>query len=286
HQSESALLFNSGYSACFGVLSTIPQKGDTIIYDELSHACIKDGARLSHADKYSFKHNDLDDLNRKLSIGSGNKFVVVESIYSMDGDMAPLKDIVAVVQNYGAHLIIDEAHSTGIVGRRGAGLSVELGIEKDVFVRIHTFGKAMGVHGACVAASQLVRDYLINFCRPFIYTTALSPHSIVSIHQSYIYLQNHDGVQNDLKEKIRTFLTRIPSELNSIVSTSPIQAVLIPGNTNVKKVANGLQANGFDIRPILSPTVPLGKERLRISLHVHNSKTEILGMVDLLNQLI
>ncbi len=285
HRSESTLVFNSGYTACFGVLSTIPQKGDTILYDELSHACIKDGARLSVADQFSFRHNDLEDLERKILRSKGNCFVVIESVYSMDGDFAPLKEICRLAKKNKAEVIIDEAHSTGVFGLNGSGLVCELGLEKEVFIRIHTFGKAMGVHGACVASSQIVKDYLINFCRPFIYTTALSLHAVLSIEKAYKFLVANPYLQTNLRDKISLFKNKVNPILLQILSDSSIQAILISGNSVVKDAAKSLQSIGFDVRPILSPTVALGKERLRISLHAHNSEEEIISLANALNQL-
>jgi len=278
HLGEAALVFNSGYVACLGVLSTLPQKGDTILYDELSHVCLKEGARLSLANQFSFRHNDLDDLERRIKKAQGTLFIVVESIYSMDGDVAPLVDLVALAKKYGALLVVDEAHSTGIYGKSGAGLCVELGIEKDVFVRIHTFGKAIGAHGACVVGSAIVKHYLINFCRSFIYTTALSPHSLVTIKESYQYIGEHPALGTGLIDKIRFFDQKIG---NSLFLT-PIRPVVIPGNEQCRKTSLMLQRKGFDVRAILSPTVPTGKERLRISLHVHNSEEEIAELVQVL----
>lgn len=278
HQGESALVFNSGYVACLGVLSTLPQKGDTILYDELSHVCLKEGARLSIANHFSFRHNDLEDLERRLKKAEGTVFVVVESIYSMDGDCAPLAELVTLSNKYGALLVVDEAHSTGVYGKSGAGLCVELGIEKEIFVRIHTFGKAIGAHGSCVVGSSVVKQYLINFCRSFIYTTALSPHSLVAIQEAYRYLEENPQLSEVLLERIRLFDLSIGSALFE----SPIRPVLVPGNEACRKTSIMLQEKGFDVRAILSPTVPAGKERLRISLHAHNTTEEILEMTQIL----
>ncbi len=283
HHSEAALLFNSGYSANLAVLSSLPQKGDTIIYDELSHACLKDGARLSFADRFSFRHNDLEDLKKKLAKAKGNIFIVIESIYSMDGDSAPLKEIAELASQFDACVIVDEAHSTGIHGKNGAGLVVELGLQDKIGIRIHTYGKAMGCHGACVAAPQYIIDYLVNFARPFIYTTGLPLHSILTIESAYSYLEQHTELTSALKAKIALFRNNLSAELETVFSESPIQAVLVSGNDKVKQLAQKLKENGFDARPILSPTVKEGTERIRICLHSYNSDEEILGLVKLLN---
>jgi len=197
-KSEAALIFNSGYAANQAILSSVPQRGDTIFYDELAHACIKDGARLSMASRFSFHHNDLNDLERKIKKAKGKIFIAVESIYSMDGDQCPLAGLVTLSKKYNAFIILDEAHSTGVFGDEGNGLAVSGNFHEEIAMRIYTFGKAMGVHGACVAGSKKLINYLINFARPFIYTTALPLHAIVSIDCAFEFLKNHPGFQKEL----------------------------------------------------------------------------------------
>ena len=274
--SERTLLFNSGYIANLAVLSSLPQRGDTIIYDELAHACIKDGARLSLASRFSFKHNDLNDLEEKIKRSKGNIFIVVESIYSMDGDECPLEELTELTEKYNATLILDEAHSTGSHGENGSGLAVQKKLEDKIAVRVYTFGKAMGVHGACVAGDKTLINYLINFARPFIYTTAMPPHSLISIRCAFDFLQQNIDRQKMLQTNIKLFLDGIEkTRLNRVNSRSAIQNVIVPGNSEVKKLATFLQENGFDCRPILSPTVKEGSERIRICLHSFNSDEEI-----------
>jgi 8-amino-7-oxononanoate synthase len=181
HQSEAGLIFNSGYDANLGLFSSLPQRGDTVITDELIHASIIDGARLSYANRYTFKHNDLGSLEAKLKQAKGNCFVAVESVYSMDGDTPPLNEIAALTLKYDAHLIVDEAHAVGLYG---FGL-VATDLQKQVFARVVTFGKALGCHGAIVLGSNLLRQYLINFARSFIYTTAASFHQMASVKTAY-----------------------------------------------------------------------------------------------------
>lgn len=274
-KSEAALIFNSGYAANLSVLSSIPQKDDTILYDSLAHASLKDGARLSLARRYSFRHNDLEDLETKLKHSKGKIFVVVESIYSMDGDECPLPQIIALAEKYDATLILDEAHSTGVAGPKGAGLAVKHNLHEKIDIRIYTFGKGMGVHGACVAGADTLIRYLINFARPFIYTTALSQHQVASIHCAFAYLGSNMNLQAKLKNKIDLYLREAGSLANRTSSHSAIQTILCPGNENVRQLANALQEKGFDVRPILSPTVPKGTERLRICLHTFNTDEEI-----------
>lgn len=272
-RSEATLVFNSGYSANQALVSCVAGKGDTILYDQLSHVCLKEGAWLSKAKSFGFGHNDLEDLENKLSRAEGNVFVVTESVFSMDGDEAPLNEIIQLVKKFNAHLIVDEAHSTGTFGPGGAGYLLDKGLEKEVFARVYTFGKGMGVHGACVAGSNTLINYLINFGRTFIYTTSLPPHSVLAVEEAFKYLHDHEELHSQLKRKIALFKTHISS-----ISNTSIQPILIPGNTAVRKVANDLVESGFNVRPIVSPTVKEGTERLRICLHAFNEDKEIIEL--------
>ena len=281
HQSESALIFNSGYDANIGLLSCVPQKGDTILYDFLSHASIRDGIRLSQAQSFAFLHNNLADLERRLQQSLGNVFVVTESVFSMDGDTCPLPEIMALCQQYSAHLIIDEAHATGVIGNRGEGLVQHLNLQEKIFARVHTFGKACGCHGAVVLGSSVLRDYLINFARPFIYSTSLPPHAVAIIKKSYETFPLMMAERDHLQSLIQYFqIAQIKYE--KLLSATPIQVVIIEGNKEVKAVANLLQKNGLDVRPILYPTVSKGKERLRVVLHSFNTINEVEKLVQLL----
>jgi 8-amino-7-oxononanoate synthase len=274
HQAPAALIFNSGYDANLGVLSCIPQRGDTIVYDYLSHASLRDGIRLSFAQSFSFRHNDMTDLEKKLQQATGNVFVVTESVFSMDGDMAPLQEMVTLCQQYKAHLIVDEAHATGVVGDKGEGLVQSLGLENTCFARIHTFGKAVGCHGAVVLGSELLRNYLINFARPFIYSTALPESSVAAIGKAYQLFPVMFQERAHLQQLGHLFQeANIP--YRKLPSATPIQVVIIPGNDRVKKMAACLQEAGLDVRAILYPTVPKGSERLRIVLHAFNTVEDL-----------
>lgn len=288
HEAEAALIFNSGYSANLGIMSAIPQRGDQIFYDYLSHASLRDGIRLSHADAFSFAHNDVSDLEKKLIRArdgrgaQGQFFVVTESLFSMDGDLAPLEDLVICCEKYHAHLVVDEAHATGVMGPAGAGVLQSLGLHKRVFARIYTFGKALGCHGAAVLGSSRLKSYLINFSRSFIFTTALPEAAIRSINAAYDLFPGMDQERQQLQSLIKRFRgADLP--FNKLNSVSPIQAVLIPGNDEVKAVASLLQEQQLDVRPILYPTVPKGKERLRISLHAFNTRSELDRLIDCLS---
>ncbi len=275
---EAALIFNSGYMACQAVVATLASRGDTIIYDEYIHACVKDGARLSQAKFFSFRHNDLNDLENKIKKAVGLCYVVIETVYSMDGDIAPLQEIVTLCKRHNALLIVDEAHSTGIYGEKGSGLLCASGLHNEVFIRIYTFGKAMGVHGACVVSTQVVKEYLINFARAFIFTTALPLHSLVSIQAAFEFIHSHADLASDLFKNIELFASQLKTLGLSSTETS-IQTVKIPGNKKVKQLAKALQQDGIDVRPIVSPTVKVGQERLRICLHNFNQPAEIEQLI-------
>jgi 8-amino-7-oxononanoate synthase len=279
--SESALIFNSGYDANLGFFSSVPQRGDFVFYDEYIHASIRDGLRLSFATSNSFKHNNLVDLELKLSKVSGVKYVVVESLYSMDGDIAPLTDIVELCTKYGAYLIVDEAHSGGVFGQLGRGLVSELKLEDKVFARIITFGKAFGSHGACVLCEKKLKKYLINFSRSFIYTTALPPDAYIRIIE-VLKDESSDLERKKLKENIDYF--RLKINLKWCVSdfNSPIQLIKIGDIELTKKIAEKMQLLNLAVKPIFSPTVPVGSEGLRICLHSFNKKEEIDLLIDLL----
>lgn len=281
HQSEAALIFNSGYDANIGLLSAVPQKGDTILYDHLCHASIRDGIRLSFAHAFSFAHNDLADLQKKLAHATGTIFIVTESVFSMDGDLCPMAELAVMAEKQNAHLIIDEAHATGIIGEKGEGLVQQLHLQDKVFARVHTFGKACGCHGAVVLGSQALRDFLINFARSLVFSTSLPEHSVAIIKTSYETFPEMKEERLHLQKLIHQFQS-VPIRFEKLPSTTPIQIVIIPGNEEVKKVAADLQQHNLDVRAILYPTVPKGKERLRIVLHAFNEVEEVDRLLGLL----
>ncbi len=284
HRAESGLIFNSGYMANLGLFSCIPQKGDTVIYDQYVHTSIRDGLCLGRARSFSFLHNDLNDLKKKIRRASGTIFIGAESVYSMDGDEAPLVELAEICEKHDTHLIVDEAHATGVFGKLGRGLCEELGIKSKVFVRMHTFSKALGCHGAIVLTSPLLKDYLINFARPFIYSTTLPPHNIDVIRQAYRELKQTSEIER-LHQNINYFLSLVSEEVGSklITSRSAVQSVVIGNNRETNELAAHMQSRGFDIRPILYPSVPKNSERIRICIHSYNSIEEIKALAISLN---
>lgn len=286
HDSEAALIFNSGYDANLGFFSSVPQRGDIIFYDEYIHASIRDGIKMSDAKAYKFKHNDIENLKSRMDIERRRNayqkelYIITESVFSMDGDTPDLIALAQFSKENACHLIIDEAHAIGVCGKQGLGLAQDI----DAFARIITFGKAVGCHGAAILGSQALKQYLINFSRPFIYTTGLSPHSLATLSCAYEALQKTPEIDK-LHQNISFFkseIIRLQLKTKFIESNSAIQCCIIPNNETVKAMAKHYQNKGFDVKAILSPTVPKGKERLRFCLHSYNTKAEISQVLNLL----
>ena len=281
HNSETALVFNSGYDANIGFFASVPQRGDIILYDEFIHASIRDGIQLSNAKSFKFKHNDLTHLEELLKRVHQNDieiYVITESVFSMDGDSPDLIAISQLINKQtNTHLVIDEAHALGVFG---FGLIQKLQLENVVFARIITFGKGLGCHGAAILGSEQLQQYLVNFARSFIYTTGLSPHALATIKIAYEELAFSNSLEK-LQENIQHFISESNRlQLNFIESTSAIHCCVISGNERVKNIALQLQKSGFEVKPILSPTVPLNQERLRFCLHAYNSKEEVTDVLE------
>ncbi|MRX40737.1 aminotransferase class I/II-fold pyridoxal phosphate-dependent enzyme [Flavobacterium sp. LC2016-23] len=290
HGSESALIFNSGYDANVGFFSAVPQRNDVILYDELSHASIRDGIVLSNAKSYKFNHNDFEDLERLVvKFPDTTIYIVTETVFSMDGDSPNLEELVALSEKYNCFLVVDEAHALGVFGDRGEGLMQYLQLHNRIFARIMTFGKGLGCHGAAVLGSSDLKQYLVNFARSFIYTTGLSPHSVSTILTAYQHLETEKETIEKLRQNI-VFFNQQKNILGLkpmfVRSKSAIQSAIVPGNENVKQLAGQLQDKGFDVKPILSPTVPEGQERLRFCIHSYNSEEEINQILELLRDFV
>ncbi|KAI5921517.1 pyridoxal phosphate-dependent transferase [Camillea tinctor] len=313
HSAPSGLIFNSGFDANVGLFSCIPQAGDIIVYDELIHASVHDGMKLSRASqKLPFKHNSvigeppasgttkgLDAVLLELSNGEAgrevrdgriNVFIAIEGVYSMDGDVAPLKEIISSVKHRlprgNGYIIIDEAHSTGIFGKQGRGLVCELGVEDDMFLRLHTFGKAMSSSGAIILCSSTIREYLINYARTLIYTTAMPFSCLANIKVAYDYLAGGqvDALLHHLYNLVRhahNLLVAICSRYQVSpkvlsVDQHPPKSPIIPVFTpDPRSLAQYCQERGFTVRPIVAPTVPRGKERIRVCIHAGNTTAEV-----------
>jgi 8-amino-7-oxononanoate synthase len=287
HGSETALIFNSGYDANVGLYSSLGRIAKYIVYDELIHASVHDGMRLSRAELKSFKHNDVESLLLVLSELDGPAVVAVESVYSMDGDLAPLKELVTVCKDFDAALIVDEAHAVGLFGE-GRGRVSELGLEEDVYARLVTFSKALGCHGAAVLCNDNLRQFLVNHARSLIFSTFMSNHSLLAVKCVYDMLSVCDYSDLNISHLITLFNQSMKglSGVRQIGGESPILGVIIAGNAEVRAVASAMQNDGFDVRPIVSPTVPKGTERIRICLHEFNTEDEVKGLITSLQKAI
>jgi 8-amino-7-oxononanoate synthase len=274
--SEAALLFNSGFDANLGLLSTVIRPGDLVFLDEAIHASMHKGLKLSGATLVSFRHNDIEDLKLKavLHKTAGEIWLVAESYYSMDGDQAPLTLLAEIAEQHGWRLIIDEAHAVGCFGELGKGLGHPLRLDNRIFATVVTFGKALGTHGACILCTSHTKEYLINYCKAFIYTTALPAHSLTSIEAALAFLERFPKAQSRLQDNIRYFKEQTTG-LQEILGTGPVFGWMIKGEQAVRSMAAIIQSGGIDVRPIVAPTVPKGLERLRISLHSFNTHQEI-----------
>lgn len=315
HTAESALLFNSGFDANFAFFAYVPFPGDIVIYDELVHASVREGIRAGRAQAIPFKHNQMNHLRHVLQeivkedaarftlngaltplavagvheTKRRNIIIAVETVYSMDGHLAPLVELCDIADQFGASLVADEAHGTGVYGQDGRGLANELDVESRIFCRVHTFGKGTGAHGAVVLGPTALRDYLVNYARPLIYSTSMPPHSVAVVRCAYAEMRvSANARQRHLKDLISLFRERLQGLPPGCVlqSSSPIQGLIVPGNNNCVEMASVLLQRGFYVLPIRSPTVPKGTERLRIVLHYHNTMDEINSLMDSIEELL
>ena len=290
-QSESALFVSSGYQANVALFSCLAREGDVFLSDEYNHASLIDGMRLSQGEKIIYKHNDTEELAARLKECRGrykNIFIVCESIYSMEGTLAPLSKISELADRYGGNLIVDESHATGLFGPAGSGLVNELGLREQVLATIHTAGKALGVAGAWIAGSNILKQYLIHFSRGVIYSTAPSPVQFLFVDESIRYLEKiierSKAVLNGsnvMREKLKKAFLRHPVDI--IGQNSPIMPIVLGDNQKVVNVSLRLREKGFAVAGVRYPTVPEGSARLRISMNYNNVGNPC---EDLLNHLV
>jgi 8-amino-7-oxononanoate synthase len=276
--SEAALFFNSGYAANTGLLGSLLRPDDVVFSDSANHASIIDGIRLSKARKVIFPHLDLSFLEAKLRQRSagGERFIVVESVFSMEGDLAPLRDLADLAGRYGAELIVDEAHATGVFGPMGRGLASEAGLSGCLLASVHTCGKALGSAGAFVACSDTLKQALVNRARPFIFSTALPPYFAAQVRAALGIVRQ----ANDLRERLYSIMNTVRRRLKELElatgnSASQIIPVILGSNERAVRVAERLTRAGFAVRAIRPPTVPAGTARLRLSLNVGLSFEEL-----------
>lgn len=278
HHAESCTIFNSGYAANVGLISSLSASKATFLYDSEIHASLIDGMRLARSIMLPFRHNDLNSLERKLKLTQSPVCIIVESIYSISGEIAPLKEITELSTKYGATLIVDEAHATGVFGLKGEGILAKDHLENLVFARIHTFSKALGSHGACVLGSKTLKSHLINFAHSLIYTTALPSICLFLIDAAYEKLEKEaEFHQQRLQSLIKYFQKKSDS-----FSQTPIQPIRVDNMEKLRLLSEKLHQNGVDVRPIFSPTIKKGKECLRVVLHSFNQEKEIDKLFEIL----
>jgi 8-amino-7-oxononanoate synthase len=275
HGCEAALIVGSGYLANIALLSALGSSQTLFIHDLDVHASMYDGMRLGRARCVPFRHQDMEHLERRLRSCSGymQRFVIVESLYSMSGCLAPLDEMISLCARYGAQLIVDEAHAVGVYGPCGRGLADG----KQPFARIVTFGKALGCYGAAILGTHLLKQYLINFARPFIYSTALPFPLLAAVRSAYRLLPGLDQERKQLRKLVEIWQSEMP-----VASPSHIQYVPVSGNDNARALMQRCVTRGFDVRAILSPTVRRGQECLRVCLHAFNTEQQLRELVQYL----
>ena len=286
-RAERALWFSSGFAANSALFSTLPQRGDLIIHDELIHASAHEGMRLGRAECLAVRHNeanafDLAAAGWRRNGGTGRIWLAVESLYSMDGDRAPLDDLAAIADRHDAVLVIDEAHATGVFGPDGRGLAAHLDGRSNVIV-VRTCGKALGCEGALVCAPAVVADFLVNRGRGFIFSTAPSPLIAACIRAALGLLQSQPERRGALWQRVRQ-AEQVLGPLGAMASGSQILPLIIGGDAEVMALAAAVQAAGFDVRGIRPPTVPQGTARLRIAITLNASDADIRALGEVLAQ--
>lgn len=279
---ERVLYFSTGYAANAALFSTLPQRGDLIVYDALVHASAHEGMQASRALTVPALHNDVEAFEEAIvgwrqGGGTGHPWIAVESLYSMDGDRAPLAELAAVAERHDGFLVIDEAHATGVFGTGGRGLAADLENRRNVIV-LHTCGKALGVSGALLGASATLCDYLVNRARGFIYSTAPSPLMAAAVREALRMLVDEPKRRADF-DALRTFANReLAAKLGVAGSGSQILPVIIGDNGRAVRIAARMRTEGFDIRAIRPPTVPEGTARLRIAITLNVDTPTITRM--------
>ena len=283
---EASLYFSSGYGANVAILATLPQRGDLIVHDSLVHASMHEGMRLSRAEAVAAAHNDASAFEDAIRAwrdqgGKGTVWIAVESLYSMDGDTAPLADLQAAADRHDAMLVVDEAHATGVFGERGQGLS----IAGERVVTLHTCGKAMGCEGALVAGPTIVRDYLVNRGRGFIFSTAPSPLMARGVREALRILADEPERRTALHDRIALAGARL-GRRGALAQGTPILPLILHDNGRTMRAAEALQALGYDIRGIRPPTVPVGSARLRLSITLNVEAVDILALDQALQEVL
>jgi 8-amino-7-oxononanoate synthase len=278
---EAALYFASGYAANIGLLASTLRSDDIVFSDAANHSSLIDGIRLSRARKVIFPHLDLNQLEHELRRNecTGQRVIVVESIFSVDGDRAPVEQLLSLCDKFNAFLVVDEAHSTGVEGAQGRGAMVRR--HERLLATVHTCGKALASMGAFVAGSRTLREFLINQARTFIFTTALPPYCAAHVSEALKLAAGADIERRHLQQLSRHLRQRLQSAgFDTRRSDSQIIPLVLGSNENAIRFATALIGSGFAVRPIRPPTVPPGTARLRLSLTANLSIAELDAFVD------
>jgi 8-amino-7-oxononanoate synthase len=278
---ERTLFFSTGYAANFALFATLPQREDFVIIDEIIHASARDGLRAGRAASIEAKHNDVASFEDAIDTwrtagGRGQIFIAVESLYSMDGDRAPLDDLMALAERHDALLLIDEAHATGVFGPDGRGLAAHIE-GRDHLIVLHTCGKALGCAGALLSLPRVLCNFLVNRCRPFIFSTAPSPLMAVAALETLSILKEEPQRRATLTSLV-ALASHHASAHGLTVSGSQILPVIIGDDQRAMQLASSLQQRGFDVRGVRPPTVPKGTARLRISITLNVTEADIAAL--------
>jgi len=280
---EAAVVFPSGYAACSGTIAAVCREGDWILSDALNHASLIDGCRSSKASREIYPHRNVDHVERLLRQRRHHyqsTWIVTDGVFSMDGDVAPLEDLVRLAETYDAQIIVDEAHGTGVLGDRGGGLCDALGLQDRIAIRIGTLSKAIGHQGGFVAGPQVVIDYLVNFCRPLIFSTALSPVVAAGAADVIESLGSWTERREHLHQLSRHFRGRLDLPIEPIEGTVPIVPVVLGHDADTVAASERLRQSGFFVPAIRPPTVPEGTARLRVSLNASHSIDQLDQLAD------
>jgi 8-amino-7-oxononanoate synthase len=283
--SETALYFSSGFAANAALFSTLPQRGDLVVYDTLIHASAHEGMRIGRAETAAAAHNDVNAfedsiLRWRSEGGTGRVWIAIESLYSMDGDFAPLTEFEALAKQHDAMLLIDEAHATGVFGIGGLGLAAHLDGQDHVII-LRTCGKALGCEGALLCAPAIIRDFIVNRARGFIFSTAPSPLMASAVRTALQILDDEPQRQQRLQSLVR-FAADTLEPIGAVVNGSQILPLIIGDEGSTMRAAARLQESGFDVRGIRPPTVPAGTSRLRICITLNSSEKDITALASAL----
>jgi 8-amino-7-oxononanoate synthase len=282
---EDALFFSTGYMANLGVISAFAGKGDTVFSDALNHASIIDGCRLSRATVRPYPHADTDALASMLADTPGHKLVVTDGVFSMDGDIAPLRELARICKDHNALLMVDDAHGIGVLGEHGRGSLAHLGLSpEEVPLLVGTFGKALGTSGAFCAGSGLHVDYLVQKARTYIYTTAMPPALAVATMKSLDIVQSDDWRRSHLAALVQRFRAEVSAMGYELMpSSTPIQPVLVGSNESALALSRALEEQGLLVTAIRPPTVPAGEARLRVTFSASHSEQDLDRLLDALS---